>query len=208
MTAAWSHNHKGEKMKKIIGLAFAAAASFSAYGQSAVLHLQYSSSAYSADIHEVYTPETAYTFSAYTYPLSLPSNQIGGVAFNMGVQGWTPIFFSTDKLGIPLQVGHYENVQLWSIATTGHAGFDIGYNNRGGELVGGSFDITELTLTPDGYIQTFAASFDVAMRDTSTYKGTFAYSISAPVPEPSTAAMMMLGFASLVSAIGVRNKVC
>jgi len=198
-------------IKNLLGATLIAFSSLDALAQTA--HLQFDQTywaGYNYSIDETYTPENSNMFSVTQYPTTSGANDTATVIFNMGLgTNWTFLRFSTAQLNAPLTVGHYENSMRPPIEDPGHPGFDIGYNNSGNNSVWGTFDITELSYSADGKIDTFAATFDVsggpgygAVSD--TYKGTFTY--TAAVPELSSGPMMLIGLGAIAAGVTTRRR--
>jgi hypothetical protein len=106
--------------------------------------------------------------------------------------------FGTKSLGIPIQSGFYPEARRADFAPPGFAGLDVSFQNRGSNLVFGSFTINEVTFTPNRLeILTFDAEF-LQRSETPTnpaLRGRFRFNKEATsVPEPSS----NLGFISFV----------
>lgn len=111
--------------------------------------------------------------------------------------------FDTHLMGIPLEVGQYNNAARFGFEGAGQPGLEVDFYDEGPNTVTGSFDITNVTFYIDttGHYQiaTFAATFDeVAENNTSHVTGSITY--SASVPEPSS--LFLFGIAG-VAVLGV-----
>jgi len=118
------------------------------------------------------------------------------------------IFFGTNQLGVPMQVGSYADAQRAPFAALGHAGLDVGFDGRGSNTLTGSFNITQLVLGTDNSIQIFQANFiQHSEGNPAALYGTFTYYANAlAVPEPSSLAFAGLGVLGMVAAFRKRFK--
>jgi len=63
---------------------------------------------------------------------------------------YASVSFGTDALDIPIMLGKYPEARRSAFATSGFAGLEISFQNRGSNQVFGSFTIREVTFTePD-----------------------------------------------------------
>jgi hypothetical protein len=117
-----------------------------------------------------------------------------------GSNTFSTLFFGTDQLGIPIQPGFYPMAERADFASPGHPGLDVSFQNRGSNMVFGSFTITDVTFFRDASnvleVGTFSASFEQHSErpDAPALRGTFDYrNAAAPAPEPSTFTLLGLG---------------
>lgn len=141
------------------------------------------------------------------YPsYNLPDGELTNVEFSVfqSATVFASVTFSTHMLGIPLQVGQYNDAERFPFEASGHPGLDVTFYDEGSNMLTGSFDITTATFYKDAmgvyHVETFAATFDqVSDNDTSHVTGSIFFTASG-VPEPSSA--VLLGFAG-VAGLGV-----
>ena len=100
-------------------------------------------------------------------------------------------------------VGYYDNVTRWPFMGNG-AGMWFTAPGRGDNQISGWFDVYEATYNPDGSVKSFAVNFQ-QFDETFTTEwtmGAIRYNSSLPinVPEPSSAALVLLGVTALFLA--------
>jgi hypothetical protein len=154
-----------------------------------------------------YTPQNSQSFSAQINQ-TLPSGQPDYITFIMGTvtsslstNTFAILQFSTVQLGVPLAPGVYDNAERAAFATAGHPGLDVSFQNRGSNVLTGSFTINEISFFKDQsntlHIGSFSASFSQSSdNNSSNITGTFTFQGPA-VPEPSSLMMLSLGTTAL-----------
>lgn len=151
------------------------------------------------------TPDDGFEFMSNGFGEGFVSFYINDFASN-------PDFWSTQwwfldiaaAQGEALQVGSYENAYRAAFRPDGSPGLDFGGNGRGNNTLTGRFDVLEVTFDDFGQLQSFAADFtqfdegwpEARVDGRIRYNSSFAL-VAAPVPEPSTTALMALGLAAL-----------
>ena len=112
------------------------------------------------------------------------------------------LYFGTNQLGTPLEVGSYTDAQRAAFAAPGHAGLDVSFDHRGSNTLTGSFDITQLVIGPGNTIQTFQVNFIQHSEGFApALSGTFTYYANGiPVSEPSSLAFIGTGLLGLMAA--------
>jgi hypothetical protein len=134
----------------------------------------------------------------------LANGDLATVEFNVFENGnvYAGLEFSTEDLGIALQVGNYADAERAAFATAGHPGLDVTFYDEGSDVLTGSFDITNVSYYKDPvgnyHITSFAATFDQTS-DNATSHVTGSFTFSA-VPEPSTFVLLGAGGAGLLIA--------
>jgi PEP-CTERM motif len=153
-----------------------------------------------------YTPQNSQSFFVEINQ-TLPNGQpdyisfiMGTVTSNLNTNTYADLEFSTVQLGTPLQPGTYNNAERAAFATPGHPGLDVGFQNRGSNVLTGSFTINELSFFRDQSNNLQIGSFSVSFaqssdHNTSNITGTFTF--QAAVPEPSSLVMLSLGTIAL-----------
>ena len=134
------------------------------------------------------------------------------VTFSMGLvtgadatNTWSLLQFSTTQLGLGLQPGVYSDVERAPFASSGHAGLDISFQNRGCDTVSGSMTI-ESAVFSGSTLQNFVVDFTQHCEHSPTtfLNGRFAYYLDAAdappipgVPEPASWALLLAGLAGV-----------
>jgi PEP-CTERM motif len=164
-----------------------------------------------------YTPQNSQSFFTEIVQ-TLPSGQPDSIRFILGTvtsgsnNTYAELDFSTVQLGTPLQPGTYDNAQRAAFADPGHPGLDVSFQNRGSNVLTGSFTINEVSFYTNQNNQLEIGSFSVSFsqssdNNTSNITGTFTFQAQS-VPEP--ASMMMLGLGTIGLAVAgygrSRNK--
>ena len=149
------------------------------------------------DYDITYTPDNSLFFFADVYN-ALPSGAPTSLIFSLGIGQDTPfalLQFSTHGLGLPMQVGAYNNARRAADALPLHPGIDISFAHRGASLITGNFQVTDFKYSPTLGIQSFSASFEQRSgANQAALFGTFTYNDMPPaVPEPETYAMLFAG---------------
>lgn len=107
---------------------------------------------------------------------------------------------STLQLGHALQVGTYTDAERMAFATAGHPGLDLSGSGQGFNTLGGGFTIYDATFGASGKIESFAASFYIAVGDHATViqsgKIWFNSEVSPSVPEPESLMLALFGAAT------------
>jgi hypothetical protein len=164
------------------------------------------------DWNITYTPQNSQFFSAQIMQ-TLPSGQPDYITFTMGTvtssldtNTYAVLQFSTVALGTPLEPGTYDNAQRAAFATSGHPGLDVSFQNRGSNVLTGSFTINELSFftNQSGALQigSFSVSFSQSSdNNSSNITGTFTYQFNS-VPEPASLVMLSLGTTALAAGYG------
>lgn len=156
-----------------------------------------------------YTPQNSQFFSA-EITQTLPGGQPDFISFTMGtVTGdntntFATLDFSSVQLGTPLVPGTYDNAERAAFADPGHPGLDVTFQNRGSNMLTGSFTINQLSFFTDQsnnlQIESFSVSYvQISDNDTSNITGTFTFNANA-VPEPASLVMFSLGTTALAGA--------
>ncbi|SMC29208.1 hypothetical protein SAMN02745857_03680 [Andreprevotia lacus DSM 23236] len=108
------------------------------------------------------------------------------INFNGGNDWWSVNFAAPNKAR--LQVGPYENTQRWPFQSPTGAGLDVSGSGRGCNTSTGRFDILEISYTPTGDLDHFAANFEqhcegaaAALRGSVYYKSTLAGDLNPKV---------------------------
>jgi len=116
------------------------------------------------------------------------------------------LYFGTNQLGTPLQVGSYTDAQRAVFAAPGHAGLDVSFDHRGSNTLTGSFEITQLMFGPGNTIQAFQASFIEHSEGLApALSGTFTY-YANPIAVPEPASLTLCGAGLLGMAVALRKK--
>lgn len=104
------------------------------------------------------------------------------------------VAFGTDQLGIPLQPGFYPDAERQPFASVGHPGLDVSFQNRGCNILTGSFMIDHVTFSGPSTIGTFGATFEQHCENaTSALFGSFTFDASPQVPEAATLPLLAFG---------------
>lgn len=140
-----------------------------------------------------YTPDSPGRFSAQILNTVDPSpGSPALLVFSGGVVTSGPdntnalLFFGTDKLGIPLQTGFFPDVERAVFASPGHPGLDVGFQNRGCNILTGSFTINDISFSPEQRLETFSATFEQHCEGAnSALLGSFEYNAGSFSPPPT-----------------------
>lgn len=126
---------------------------------------------------------------------------------------WIRLEFSTDRLGVPLDVGVYENAQRFPFNVDGHPGLDYANSGHGFNTIDGRFQIFDATRDAQGDIISFAASFEIfgypAPHPSPLVGGRVWYNsdaVMSSVPEPGTLLMAMLSLGCMTVAMRSRRQ--
>lgn len=147
-----------------------------------------------------YTPLNSSSFVASVVdsiagsPSSI-SFEMGTITSSLATNTFATLEFSTAQLGVPITVGTYNDAERPAFATSGHPGLDVAFQNRGSNVITGSFDVTDAEFvgtTIEAFSATFTQDSD---NNTSMISGTFTY--FANVPEPTSIAIFSAGLAAL-----------
>jgi hypothetical protein len=163
------------------------------------------------DWNIAYTPQNSQLFSANIHQ-TLPSGQPDYIIFTMGTvtsgsdNTFATLDFSTAQLGIPIGPGTFDNAERAAFADPGHPGLDVTFQNRGSDVLTGSFTINELSFFTDQnnvlQIGSFSVSYqEISDNNTSNISGTFTFNAGV-VPEPSSFVMLSLGATALAGVGG------
>jgi hypothetical protein len=161
------------------------------------------------DWNIAYTPQNSEFFSAQITQ-TLPSGQPDFISFTMGTvtsgsdNTFATLDFSTVQLGTPLQPGTYDNAERAAFADPGHPGLDVTFQNRGSNVLTGSFTINELSFFTDPsntlQIESFSVSYQQSSdNNSSNISGTFTFNANAVVPEPGSLVLLSLGTTALAA---------
>lgn len=109
--------------------------------------------------------------------------------------------------GTPLTRGTYVDAERAPFASPGHPGLDILYGGLGCNRLTGGFTIHQISFDA-GLLDQFSASYNQTCEGGGSIWGTFAYDAKltefpAPVPEPTTLALLGIG---AVAAVSVRRR--
>jgi len=143
-----------------------------------------------------YTPTNSDFFSSEVRGTVGPDDEPAELLFILGTVTEGPdntfalLFFGTDALGIPIQPGFYPDAERADFASPGHPGLDVSFQNRGCNMLIGSFTIHEVLFSDRAQaatgspIESFSASFEQHCEgaDPALF-GTFVYQ-AFDVPEP------------------------
>ncbi len=204
--------HIKTSLKVILcGILFATASLANAKTAHLVLHSEagdYIGQGKDYDI--TYTPENSYYFHANAYKNS-STGKPDYLSFVLGIGQNSPfasLEFSTRGLGLPMQVGTYNNAERAAFASYSHPGLDVSFAHRGSNRLTGSFTVTQFVFSPTKGIQNFSVNFEQHSEgQRPALFGTFTYTdMPTPVPEPETYAMMFAGLGMLVALKRRRAK--
>ncbi len=154
---------------------------------------------------KIYTTETGDIYAYQPYypdPYHLDSLSVNYWSFDNHT--WLDINFSTVGLGVPLDVGTYENAEQFPFITWGHPGISYGNTGLSHFVYNGSFEVLEITRNTNGAITSFSANFRIS----ALTAGRVWYSLETPVtsvPEPQSVAMLLAALGLLGIALR-RNK--
>lgn len=145
-----------------------------------------------------YTPTNSDNFTASVQ--QTVSGSPSDIVFIMGTVSisdntFAILEFSTAELGLPITPGTYDDAQRAAFAAPGHPGLDVSFQNRGSNVLTGSFVVTDAVFsgdTIDAFTATFTQDSD---SNSSEISGSFTYSANASVPEPLTLSLFGAGLA-------------
>ena len=178
---------------------------------------------YAAGVSWEYKGTTTFTTNDGIFNLSRPylgnsdyvnSGSIGFNSFKPYSEGsrWIDVYFSTDKLNVPLAVGVYEGAQRFPFNDPGHPGLDLTDTGSGFNTLDGRFQIYDIAKDVQGNITSFAASFEIynypAPANSPLVGGRVWYNsdVAIPaVPEPAAWVMTLLGLAGLFAVTRKRR---
>ena len=107
------------------------------------------------------------------------------------------LFFGTDGLGIPIQPGFFPDAERADFASLGHPGLDVSFQNRGCNMLTGTFAVQNVSFSDraeaatGSRIESFSASFEQHCEGAApALFGTFTYNAFA-VSEPSTFILLL-----------------
>ena len=72
---------------------------------------------------------------------------------------WWDLYFDSSQLGAPLTTQVYTKAERWPFESTGHPGLDVSGDGRGCNMVTGTFQIEDLTVS-GGSLASFTATFE------------------------------------------------
>lgn len=117
------------------------------------------------------------------------------------------VSFSTDMLGVPLQVGTYLDAERFPFNAPGHPGLDLTDTGSGFNTLDGQFRIFDVQRNASGKVTSFAASFEIFNQPAPTGSpllgGRVWYNSDAripAVPEPGTWLLFAVGAAGLMAS--------
>jgi hypothetical protein len=149
----------------------------------------------------VYTSDTGdiYAYQPY-YPDPYHIDSLSVNYWSFDKYTWLNIDFSTAALGVPLDVGTYENAERFPFNTLGHPGIAYGNTGLADFVYNGSFEVLEITRNTSGAVTSFSANFRIS----ALTAGRVWYTLETPVtsvPEPGNLAMLMAGLGLLSVAV-------
>ena len=160
------------------------------------------------------TDTNAMAFSVYP-SYNLPDGQWTNLEISVSQSPtvFASTTFSTHMLGIPIQVGTYNNAERFPFEDPGHPGLDVTFYDEGSNVLTGSFIITNATFYKDGLgdyqLATFAATYDqISDNNTSHVTGSITYLANgfSFVPEPSSAVLLGIAGVAGLGVAGLRRR--
>ncbi len=155
------------------------------------------------DFDVTYTPINSSLFFPEIRRTIGPSNAPAELLFVLGTVTGGPdntfalLFFGTDALGIPIQPGFFPDAERADFASLGHPGLDISFQNRGCNMVSGTFTIDDVVFSDaaaaatGSSIERFSASFEQHCEGFApALFGTFSYRAFG-APEPGTLILVL-----------------
>jgi hypothetical protein len=123
---------------------------------------------------------------------------------------WWQLAFAAPG-GAPLSVGDFQGATRWPFQAPTDPGLSFVVNSSGNNTLTGSFTVLDVSFSADGQLMRFAADFTQYDEGIAAWwtRGAIRFNSDIPitaVPEPSSAALFLLGVAALVTASSIRTR--